>query len=254
LIQTSVHEENGIGEIILDRQEKMNAITLEGRRKIGEAMMTMDADQRVRVIVVKGAGNKAFSSGGDIGEFLSTSTDDLLRWGEDLSTAERISKPVIASINGYTFGAGLELALSCDIRLASTKSMFALPEVRLGMVPASGGITRMVKMLGLSRATYLLMLGKRIDANTALQYGLIHEVLEEDKLEPRTLEIAKELSALSPLALKALKVTLRKVVDTPLEAALDIERKTFALLRYSEDFREGVESFVNRREPKFRGK
>gem|GEM_PF-6683226 len=81
MIQTSVHEENGIGEIILDRQEKMNAITLEGRRKIGEAMMTMDADQRVRVIVVKGAGNKAFSSGGDIGEFLSTSTDDLLRWG-----------------------------------------------------------------------------------------------------------------------------------------------------------------------------
>jgi len=146
---------------------------------------------RVRVIVVKGAGNKAFSSGGDIGEFLSTSTDDLLRWGEDLSTAERISKPVIASINGCTFGAGLELALSCDIRLASTKFMFALPEVRLGMVPASGCITRMVKMLGLSRATYLLMLGKRIDANTALQYGLIHEVLEEDKLEPRLVEMAR---------------------------------------------------------------
>ncbi|BBD72164.1 enoyl-CoA hydratase [Sulfodiicoccus acidiphilus] len=254
MIRTTVHDESGIGEVVIERPEKMNAITLQGRREVGEAMRFMDSNPQVRVVVVKGAGNKSFSSGGDVGEFLNTNVDDLLKWGEDLSTAEKISKPVVASINGYTFGAGLELALSCDIRIATSKSLFALPEVKLGMVPASGGITRLVKMVGLSRATYLLMLGKRIDAGKALEYGLIHEVVEEDELEPRTLEVAKELATLSPLALKALKGVLRTIADAPFDAALDIERKTFGLLRYSEDFKEGVNSFLNRREPRFSGK
>ncbi|MBB5253727.1 enoyl-CoA hydratase/isomerase family protein [Sulfurisphaera ohwakuensis] len=254
MIKVEVNKENKIGKILIDRQEKMNAITVEMRKEIGEKIIELDKDPSVRVIIIEGVGGKAFSSGGDISEFLSLNPETLLDWGEDLSTSERITKPVIAAINGYTFGAGLELALSCDIRIATPKSEFSFPEIRLGMVPASGGVTRIVKMLGVSRATYMLMLGKRIDAQTALQWGIIHEIVDEDKLEGRALEIAKDLASLSPLALKALKKIIREVADSPFYAGFDIERKTFGLLRYSEDFREGVESFLNKRKPNFNGR
>ncbi|MEM0173704.1 MAG: enoyl-CoA hydratase-related protein, partial [Sulfolobaceae archaeon] len=116
------------------------------------------------------------------------------------------------------------------------------------------GITRIIKTLGLSRATYLLMLGKRIDAQTALQWGIVHEVVEPEKLDERAYEIAKELSNLSSLALKALKKILHEIADAPLYVGFDIERKTFGLLRYSNDFKEGVEAFLNKRKPKFDGR
>jgi len=253
MIRVEVDKENKIGKILIDRPEKMNSITVAMRREIGERLLEFSKNPDIRVIIIKGLGGKAFSSGGDVSEFLSLTPDTLMDWGEDISTSERIWKPVIAAIDGYTFGAGFELALSCDIRIATPRSEFALPEIRLGMVPASGGITRIIKTLGLSRATYLLMLGKRIDAQTALQWGIIHEILEPEKLDERAYEIAKDLSSLSPLALKALKKALHEIADAPLYVGFDIERKTFGLLRYTDDFKEGVESFINKRKPKFNG-
>jgi len=249
-----IDKENKIGKIFIDRPEKMNAITVKMRREIGDRISELDKNPDVRVIIIKGLGGKAFSSGGDVSEFLSLTPDVLIDWGEDLSTSERISKPVIAAIDGYTFGAGLELALSCDIRIATPKSEFSFPEIRLGMVPASGGITRIIKTLGISRATYMLMLGKRIDAQLALQWGIIHEIVEPEKLDERAIEIAKDVASLSSLALKALKKVIHEIADSPLYVGFDIERKTFGLLRYSEDFKEGVESFLNKRKPKFNGR
>ncbi|ACP34816.1 Enoyl-CoA hydratase/isomerase [Sulfolobus islandicus Y.G.57.14] len=254
MIKVELENENKIGKILIDRQEKMNAITVAMRREIGEKILDLEKNQDVRVIIVRGVGGKAFSSGGDISEFLSLTPETLLDWGEDISSSERITKPVIAAIDGYTFGAGLELALSCDIRIATPRSEFAFPEIRLGMVPASGGITRIVKMLGVSRATYMLMLGKRLDVQTALQWGIVHEIVEPEKLDEKTMEIAKDLASLSPLALKALKKVIREIADSPFYAGFDIERKTFGLLRYSEDFKEGVESFLNKKKPKFNGR
>ncbi|MEM1627653.1 MAG: enoyl-CoA hydratase/isomerase family protein, partial [Sulfolobaceae archaeon] len=223
-------------------------------REIGEKLIEFNKNPDVKVVIIKGIGGKAFSSGGDISEFLSLTPDILIDWGEDISMSERVWKPVIAAIDGYAFGAGFELALSCDIRIATPRSEFSFPEIRLGMVPASGGITRIIKTLGLSRATYLLMLGKRIDAQTALQWGIVHEVVEPEKLDERAYEIAKELSNLSSLALKALKKILHEIADAPLYVGFDIERKTFGLLRYSNDFKEGVEAFLNKRKPKFDGR
>ncbi|MDT7862058.1 MAG: enoyl-CoA hydratase/isomerase family protein [Saccharolobus sp.] len=254
MIKMEIDKENKIGKIFIDRPEKMNAITVKMRREIGDRISELDKNPDVRVIIIKGLGGKAFSSGGDVSEFLSLTPDVLIDWGEDLSTSERISKPVIAAIDGYTFGAGLELALSCDIRIATPKSEFSFPEIRLGMVPASGGITRIIKTLGISRATYMLMLGKRIDAQLALQWGIIHEIVEPEKLDERAIEIAKDLASLSSLALKALKKVIHEIADSPLYVGFDIERKTFGLLRYSEDFKEGVESFLNKRKPKFNGR
>ncbi|ADX82082.1 enoyl-CoA hydratase/isomerase family protein [Sulfolobus islandicus] len=254
MIKVELENENKIGKILIDRQEKMNAITVAMRREIGEKILDLEKNRDVRVIIVRGVGGKAFSSGGDISEFLSLTPETLLDWGEDISSSERITKPVIAAIDGYTFGAGLELALSCDIRIATPRSEFAFPEIRLGMVPASGGITRIVKMLGVSRATYMLMLGKRLDVQTALQWGIVHEIVEPEKLDEKAMEIAKDLASLSPLALKALKKVIREIADSPFYAGFDIERKTFGLLRYSEDFKEGVESFLNKKKPKFNGR
>jgi 2-oxoglutaroyl-CoA hydrolase len=253
VIEVKKREDEKIAEVIINRPEKMNSITLEMRKEIESSLQLLEHDPNVKVIIVKGAAARAFSAGGDIGEFLATSPDDLLEWGENLSAAERSSKPVIAQMNGYTFGAGLELALSCDIRIATPMTEIALPEIKLGMVPASGGITRLVKMLGLSRATYMLMLGKRIDAKTAYDWGLIHEVVDQGNIELRGREICNDLIAMSPLALKALKKVLRKIADSPFDAALDVERKTFGILRYSGDFKEGIESFMNKRVPKFIG-
>ncbi|MEM1657373.1 MAG: enoyl-CoA hydratase/isomerase family protein [Sulfolobaceae archaeon] len=254
MIRVEIDKENKIGKILIDRQEKMNAITVSMRREIGEKLIEFNKNPDVKVVIIKGIGGKAFSSGGDISEFLSLTPDILIDWGEDISMSERVWKPVIAAIDGYAFGAGFELALSCDIRIATPRSEFSFPEIRLGMVPASGGITRIIKTLGLSRATYLLMLGKRIDAQTALQWGIVHEVVEPEKLDERAYEIAKELSNLSSLALKALKKILHEIADAPLYVGFDIERKTFGLLRYSNDFKEGVEAFLNKRKPKFDGR
>ncbi|AHC52090.1 enoyl-CoA hydratase [Sulfolobus acidocaldarius SUSAZ] len=254
MIKVELDKENRIGKVLIDRQEKMNAITVSMRREIGERILELEKSPDVRVIIVRGLGGKAFSSGGDVSEFLSLTPETLIDWGEDLSSSERITKPVIASIDGYTFGAGLELALSCDIRIATPRSEFGLPEIRLGMVPASGGITRLVKVLGLSRATYMLMLGKRIDSQLAYQWGIVHEIVDVEKLDERTYEVAKELAGLSPLALKALKKVLHEIADSPMYVGYDIERKTFGLLKYSGDFKEGVDAFLNKRKPNFDGK
>lgn len=247
------HEGGRIGEITINRAEKMNAMTLQMRKDIGKALLAFEQDPEVGAIVVRGAGGKSFSAGGDVGEFLRITPSDLLDWGEDISSTERMTKPVVAQLEGYTFGAGLELALSCDIRIASPDVQMALPEAKLGMIPASGGITRAVKMLGLSRASYMLLLGKRLDSKTALEWGLVHEVVERELIQQRVRDIATELANLSPLVTKTLKSVLRKISDSPFDSGLDIERKTFGTLRYSADFREGVESFLAKRKANFVG-
>ena len=247
-----VRIDGGIAEVIINRPP-LNLITIEMRKELGRIIEELERDGDVRVVIFRGSGDKAFSAGGDVTEFLSTEPKELIDWGRTIEMIEDMEKPTIALLRGYVLGAGAEIALACDIRVGTPDVEIGLPEIRLGMVPASGGLTKLVKALGPLRARYYLLLGRRIKADEALQLGLIHELVSPERAQERVLEIAKDLLSLSPLALKALKQAIKLIQDAPTEAGYDIERKTFALLRYSQDFREGIMAFKEKKQPRFQG-
>src|SRR3989475_550748 len=156
-----VERAGAVATIWIDRQPKMNAMTVAMRNELPPIFGGLDADATVRVVVVRGAGGRAFSAGGDVAEFLTLAPADLELWGDTLTSAERCRKPVIAAIDGYTMGAGLELAVACDFRVATERSEFAFPEVRLGMIPGSGGSQRALGAPGVTRAEPLMLAGPR---------------------------------------------------------------------------------------------
>ncbi len=238
----------------IDRQTKMNTMTVAMRNEFPSIFSGLEADEGVRVIVVRGAGGKAFSAGGDVAEFLTLAPADLELWGDTLTSAERCRKPVIAAIDGYTMGAGLELAVACDFRIATLRSEFAFPEVRLGMIPGSGGTQRALRLMGMTRSKLFLMTGQRISAERAEAWGLITQAVADDKLNEAVDALAGELADRAPLALRTLKMVLNRGAEAPLETALELERKAYAWLRSTHDYAEGVTSFLEKRPPKYTGR
>ncbi len=249
-----VERHGPVATIWIDRQAKMNAMTVAMRNEFPGIFQRLDADHEVRVIAVRGAGGKAFSAGGDVAEFLSLAPADLEQWGDTLTWAERCRKPVMAAIDGYTMGAGLELALACDIRIATLRSEFAFPEVRLGMIPGSGGTQRALRLIGMSRAKLFMMTGQRVTAERAEAWGLISQAVPDDKLDEAVGAVAHELAQRPPLALRTLKLVLNRGAEAPLETALELERKAYAWLRSTHDYEEGVKAFLEKRPPSFTGR
>ena len=246
--------EGRVGKIIIDRPDKMNALTVDMRRAYGEAVRQLGNDSEVRVIVVQGAGNKAFSAGGDVAQFLELAPHELVAWGKEMETTEACPKPVIAAIDGFALGAGFELALACDLRIATESSQFALPEVRLGMMPGSGGSQRLLRLIGPGRAKYWLLTGRRADAAEAERLGIIAKVVPTGGLDAAVEELVQDLLKLSPLSLSVLKRTLQDGADVPLGTALELERKAYAYLRSTHDYEEGVRAFLEKRPPRFEGR
>lgn len=249
-----VEREGFVATIWIDRQEKRNTLTVAMRDRFPAIFQQLDADDDVRVVVIRGAGGVAFSAGGDMAEFLTLSPHELEQWGDTLTWTERCRKPVIAAIDGFAMGAGLELAVSCDFRIATEKSEFAFPEIRLGMIPGSGGTQRAMRLMGPTRAKLFIMTGKRIDARQAEQWGLVTQCVPEAEFDATVAGLAAELAALAPLALRTLKTVLNKGADAPLETALELERKAYAWLRTTEDYTEGVNAFFEKRKPEFKGR
>ena len=248
-------EKNGAEATIwIDRQMLMNTITVAMRKELPGLLHGLDTDDTVRVVIIRGAGGKAFSAGGDLSEFLAQAPADLEEWGDTLSWPERCRKPVIAAIDGYTMGAGLELALACDFRIATDRSQFSFPEIRLGMIPGSGGTQRALRLIGMTRAKLFMMTGRRISASQAEQWGLITQYVPSDAFENAIAELATELAERAPLALRTLKTVLNKGAEAPLETALELERKSYAWLRSTHDYEEGVKSFLEKRKPKYIGR
>ncbi|MBI4591196.1 MAG: enoyl-CoA hydratase/isomerase family protein [Candidatus Rokubacteria bacterium] len=232
----------------------MNALTVAMRNEFPELFRGLDGDDSVRVVVVRGAGGQAFSAGGDVAEFLTLAPADLEQWGDTLTWPERCRKPVIAAIDGYTMGAGLELALACDFRIATARSEFAFPEIRLGMIPGSGGTQRAIRLIGMTRGKLFMMTGERISAERAEAWGLITRAVPNDRLDAAVGALSRDLAERPPLALRTLKMVLNRGAEAPLETALELERKAYAWLRSTVDYEEGVKSYLEKRPPKFSGR
>ena len=254
LLRVERDDERGVVTITLDAPEKLNRVPLVARDEIAALFDALGADDAVRAIVLTGGGDKAFSAGGDIKAFLDRDPAGLSRLAWNVAAPERCPKPVIAKLRGFVLGVGFELAMASDFRIAADDVQLGLPEIRLGMIPGSGGSQRVARIAGLGRAKDMILRGKRIGAQDALAYGLVTEVHAPGELDGAVDALVDELRALSPLALAMGKRVLNLAYDAPLGAGLEIEGLAYGLLRSSDDFVEGVNAFVEKRDPKYTGR
>ncbi len=240
------------GDIVLDNGD-YNVIRMEQRDELRHVFETLDADPRVRVIVVRAAG-KHFSSGGYIKGFMEASPEHVSRLADNIAAPARCEKPVIAANRGYCFGVGFELSLACDFRLVSETVQYALPEQRLGQIPGSGGSARLQKIVGITRTKDVVMRSRRVNAEQALAWGIATEVVPDGELEAATDALVAELCGFSPLAQRTAKRLLNDTEDATLAVAIEMEGHCYSRLRMSEDFKEGVAAFHEKRPPVFTGR
>jgi len=249
--RVEVDAEQQRGDIVLSRPP-FNVVLFPQRDAMAAAFRELDRNDAVRVIVLRADGEN-FSSGGDIPGFLRETPEDLSRLAVNVMTPEKIRKPVIAAIQGYCFGVGLEFSLACDFRIVTDTAQLSLPEMRIGMIPGSGGSARLARMIGIARVKDMIMRGKRISGQQAYDWGIAAEVVPADQLAEATAKVVRELVAVSPLAQRTIKSVLNATQDAPLHIAIELEGEAYGRLRSSADFKEGVESFVAKRKPNYTG-
>jgi 2-oxoglutaroyl-CoA hydrolase len=247
-----VDRDGAVARITLDVPGKLNRVSMAARDQLSAVFAELDADEEIRFVVLAGAGGQ-FTAGGDIAGFLERSPWQVSQLATNVAAPERCSKPVIARLEGYVFGVGLELALACDFRLASYDVQLGLPEVTIGMIPGSGGTQRLVRLVGLGRAKDIVMRGRRVMAQEALELGLVGAIMPGDGLDAAIAGLVEELSRHSPLALAMAKRVLNTAYEGPLHLGLEVEGLAYGLLRQTHDFREGVEAFGEKRKPEFTG-
>jgi enoyl-CoA hydratase/carnithine racemase len=243
-----VRRRGEIAVVTLDRPEKLNALSTAVERSLAAALDGDDVSSS-RAVVIEGAG-RAFSAGADVNEMSDQTTDAVLAYYRETGWVyERVasmSQPTIAAIHGYCLGGGFELALACDLRVATRSALFGLPEIELGILPSSGGTLRLVRALGPARATELVLSRRRFSAEEALRFGVMTEVVDEDAT-PRALAIAQDLASLPPVAVELTKRAIAAAAESGREAVLLIERLAYAALSQTDAHREATASFVRRR-------
>ncbi len=246
-----------IAWVTISRPHRLNAITPRMTEELETAARDVAADDSIRVVVIAGEGKKAFSAGADITSFSfggpSKAFDASRRMFEVFTAFERMSKPVIAAIDGYAFGGGCELAMACDFRLASKSSQIGLTETNLGIIPGAGGTQRLMKLVGLSKAKEMIYLGTRLSADEALAIGLVDRVFANEEFQERVEEFARKLAKRAPLSLKFAKHSLNLASQLPTDLAQYFEAESFALLLSTQDATEGITSFLSKKEPEFKG-
>ncbi len=246
-----------VATVTINRPDKLNALNTAVRREFVAALKELAANDDVRVVVVTGAGEKAFVAGADIAEFEGRTPVEQFRVMKGFGLVEAVDafpKPVIAAINGFCLGGGCELALACDIRIASAKARLGQPEVNLGILPGAGGTQRLPRLVGLGTAYKLLYTGEMVGAEEALRIGLVDEVVPPDQLMTRVRELAGTIADKSPVALQLIKEAVRASVRQPLDEGLRLETSLFGLAFSSEDKKEGVSAFLAKRKAEFTGK
>jgi enoyl-CoA hydratase len=248
----------GVTTITLNRPEALNAFSKEVVEEVLEALEDSKSDESIHVVILTGAGEKAFSAGADIKTMKGMNAlkaRELSLMGEKLCYGvERLEKPVIAAINGFALGGGLELAMACDLRIASETARMGQTEINIGLIPGWGGTQRLTRLIGKTKAKELVYTGKIVDAKTAEQYGLVNMVVPPDKFKETVYQFALDLAQKAPVALKVAKALIDKGSDMGLDAALALERKGFGVVGSTEDLQEGVAAFIEKRKPIFKGK
>jgi enoyl-CoA hydratase len=256
--ETLLLERRGrVALLTINRPDKLNALNIKTRQEGAAALDELQDEAGVRVVVITGAGEKSFVAGADIAEFAGRTAlaqRDVMT-GRSLFTAfDAFTKPVIAMINGFCLGGGCELAMACDLRIASDKARFAQPEINLGIIPGGGGTQRLTHLVGESKAMEMILTGEMIDAETALQTGLVNRVVAHDQLEAETMKIAEQIAEKSPVALRMAKEAVKTAARSTLDEGLRREIDLFALCFSSEDKDEGVRAFLEKRKADFKGK
>jgi len=251
--------ENRVATLLLNRPEAMNSVDPEMRGLLHQAWDRIRTDSDIWVVVVTGAGERAFCTGSDLKKTLPVSASPAEQLFGDAQLGSLIAnlqtdKPLIAAINGYAMGGGLELALACDIRICSDNAQFALSEVKVGSMPGAGGSIRLPRYIGRSDAMMMLLTGDRVDAAEAYRTGLVSKVYTQVDLLPAAQALAHKIAGNAPLSVRAVKRMVSQGQDMPLSHAIDVERYTFGLLYGSEDRLEGRQAFAEKRPPKFKGR
>jgi enoyl-CoA hydratase len=250
-----VEREDAIATVVVDREDAMNALDVATLTELRDLLQELRDDANVRVIVLTGAGERAFIAGADIKAMSAMDVDAAKEWGalghEVAALLENIAKPTIAAVNGFALGGGCELALACDIRYASSKAKLGQPEINLGIIPGWGGTQRLARVCGIGFAKELILTGRVVDAEEAMQHGLVNGV--HDPVLDKALETARALASKSPIALRAAKEATNRALQGEHAKNLSAEADRFGELFASEDAKEGLTAFIEKREPKFAG-
>ncbi len=248
-------EARRIALVRLNRPKQLNALNALVMDQLCEALEELDRDDAIRCLVVTG-NERTFAAGADIGEMAGASPVDMLRGNRigQWDRVRRISKPVIAAVNGWCLGGGCELAMALDLILAGEGARFGQPEINLGVIPGAGGTQRLTRAIGKSRAMEMVLTGEPIDAAEALRLGLVARVVPDELVVEDALALAARIAAKSPIALRLAKEAVNAAFELPLSDALAHERKLFYLLFSSEDQKEGMAAFLEKRTPDFKGR
>jgi len=241
--------------ICLNRPEKLNALSRAMLEALEVELISLQPDEQLRVVILTGEGERAFCAGTDISELSEGSEGaEIAKRGQKVcDRIENFSVPVIAAINGIVAGGGLELALACHLRIASTEAKFSLPETQLGLMPGYGGTQRLTRELGVGRGLEMMLTGRTMTSDEALEFGLVNRVVPQSAVLSETVSLAEEISRLSPLSIRACLKAVIQGLDLPLEDGLKLETELFASLFDTADAREGTSAFLEKRKPVFKG-
>ncbi len=251
-------KKENIGTLTINRPDKLNALSNELTAELHSLLGELEKDEGLKVLIITGAGEKAFVAGADIKELVDRDAKIGRRVSRErqevFSRIENLPVPVIAAVNGYALGGGLEIALACNIRLCSEKAQFGAPEVKLGIIPGDGGTQRLPRLVGLGRAMEMILTGDFIDAQEAYRIGLVNKVFPHDELMDKAMELAQKIASRPPLAVKYAKEAVNRSMEGDAASGFALESYLHALTCTTEDKKEGVSAFLEKRKGKFKGK
>lgn len=253
-----LEKEDGIGILTINRPKALNALNTKTLLELRNMLLKIEKDKKINVLIITGEGEKAFVAGADIGEMRKKNplkAMEFAKLGQGVfSQIENLSAPTIAAVNGFALGGGTELALACDIRIASENAKFGQPEVNLGVMPGFGGTQRLPRIVGKGIASELIFTGEIIDANEAFRIGLVNKVVKPDKLMDESKSFARKIMSKGLVAVKLAKSAINQGMNVDLASGLKIEAEAFSICFSTKDQKEGMTAFLEKREPKFKGK